>query len=203
MKILTVCPSIRKNEAVEMFMSFKETTYCSDIIFINRKGSITKLMNEVFENNPEYDFYHITNDDTYYKTYEWDKILAEKIIEKGGSGISYGNDLLGGENLPTFPFISGDIVRAVGWLQLPCLSHLCGDMVWKMLGIGLNKLFYVPQVVIEHRHYLNKKSQKDKVYESTNSMKMYEDDNKVFRDWVNSQFKFDLMNIKGVLDGKT
>jgi len=198
MKILTICPSIRKKEAVEMFKSFRETTIDSDIIFLHKEGSITKLINECFEHNKHYDYYHITNDDCIYQTIGWDVSLAEKLIQKGG-GIAYGNDLLGGVNLPTFPFISGKIARALGWLQLPPLDHLCGDMVWKAIGSGLNRLYYCPEVVIEHRHFLNKKAPKTN-YEITNSSEMYNKDNATFRDWVHTQYKYDLDRINAQLE---
>lgn len=146
MKILAICPSIRPTQRAFMLDSFLSTrSDCTTIIIHYNKGNLTKIYNEIFFDNPNYDFYHMMNDDTLYRTDNWDLNLAKK------GKITYGNDCLQEENLCTFPMIDGRIVRALGWLQLPTLEKYCGDSVWKFIGQSLNILEYVPEVVIEHK----------------------------------------------------
>lgn len=109
------------------------------------KGNITNIFNKAFQDNPDYDFYHMTNDDVIYNTVNWDLKLAKK------GKITYGADVFQNQNLCTFPMIDGDIVRALGWLQMPKLERYAGDVVWKFIGQNLNILEYIPSVSIEHK----------------------------------------------------
>lgn len=145
MKILSICPSIYQHKFDKMIHSF-EITSCKEnsIVVINKKDSITKIFNETFEKYSDYDFYHLMNDDCIYETPLWDIKLAKK------GKICYGDDLLQGENLPTFPMIDGDIARALGWLQMPTLERYCGDVVLGFIGKQLNILEYHPEVTIRH-----------------------------------------------------
>ncbi len=148
MRILSICPSIYPHKLDKMLASFHDTVNCSSLLINdNKKKTVTEVFNESFNKYPNFDYYHMTNDDCIYKTKDWDIILANTIVEPG---IAYGNDLLQSENLCTFPMISGDIVRKVGWLQLPSLNRYGGDIVWKFIGQQAKCLHYVPEVIIEH-----------------------------------------------------
>lgn len=148
MKILTICPSIYPHKLTNMMDSFIiSKSECTEIRidYEDNGGNITKIFNDIFNKNPDFDYYFMANDDIMFRTLEWDKILAKK------GRISYGNDTVQGYNLCTFPMIDGDIVRALGWLQLPTLHRYCGDTVWKFIGDNLGILDYYSDVIIEHR----------------------------------------------------
>jgi hypothetical protein len=146
MKILIICPSIYPEKLEKMLDSFTITRSNYTKIVINyEKKSITKIFNEVFEKNPDYDFYFMANDDILFETPLWDLELAVK------GKISYGRDGIQNENLCTFPMIDGDIVRALGWLQMPTLNKYCGDVVWRTIGKSLEILNYCPAVMIKHQ----------------------------------------------------
>lgn len=145
MKILAVLPTIYPEKMDKMCESMNLTkskytdfTFCSE-------GTVTEAINIMFNANPDYDFYMILNDDIEFMTPLWDIKLTQN---KGN--ISYGDDLLQGKNLCTFPMLDGDIARAVGWLQLPTLNKFCGDVVWRTIGQSLNILEYHPEVIIKH-----------------------------------------------------
>lgn len=148
MKILTICPTIYPDKMERMLTSYQQTrSHMNNMVISteNTNGNITYLFNRAFLDNPDYDYYFMANDDIIFKTNHWDKILANK------NSISYGDDLLQSRNLCTFPMIDGDIVRALGWLQMPTLNRYCGDIVWKFIGENLNLLKYYPNVIIEHK----------------------------------------------------
>ena len=223
-KILTICPTRQRSKVCQrMFDSFLMTSSQSDIIFvlddndpylqdygfifknpanfvIGSQTSITKVFNTIFTQNPDYEFYHLTNDDFVYQTVGWDKIFIDKLINKGG-GIAYGNDLCVGQGLCTAPVISGDIVRAIGWLQLPALTHLYGDVVWKLIGHRIDRLFYFKDVIIEHRHTMNGKAEIDDIYKKTNSKEMYQKDDQAFGEWLIKQSHWDIEKIKQCFKG--
>lgn len=144
MKILTICPTINLEKFGTMYETFELTRSKDTRIIATSNLGVTKAINEVFERNPDYDFYHITNDDVEYKTPLWDIKLAQK------GKITYGDDLLQRANLCTFPMIDGNIARAVGWLQLPVLERYAGDVTWKFIGETLGILEYHPEIEIKH-----------------------------------------------------
>ena len=175
MRILTICPTFKRPElASQMSASwFKTSTEDNTLalgcdigdpklsaykdiksankIFCKAGSTVTEVINSIYVQHPNYDFYHITNDDVIYHTHGWDSKFVN-LSEEYGHGIFYGNDLLQGANLCTFPFISAPIVKAVGWLQLPTLNRYAGDVVWKFLGQSCNCLYYMGGVVIQHNH---------------------------------------------------
>lgn len=202
-----------------MITSFKETSTLSDIIigidtdekqiseyidilcefhiliiFFNGKTT-TEIYNSIANCFNGYDFYHLTNDDFVYMTKDWDKIIVQS-SETLGKGIFYGNDTVQKDRMCTAPIISGDIVRSLRWLQMPTLTHLCGDLVWHSIGKKLNILHYLKDVIIEHRHYQNNKAQLDETYRKTNSKEMYDRDWKAFDSWIKESREEDLQRIQ-------
>ncbi len=144
-KILIICPSKYPEKLEKMLDSLLVTRSIHSKIIVNQEiKSVTKIFNQVFEDNPDEDFYFMANDDIVFETPLWDLELAVK------GKISYGNDSYQGENLCTFPMIDGDIVRALGWLQLPTLEKYCGDVVWRTIGRSLNNLNYNSNVIMYH-----------------------------------------------------
>lgn len=69
-----------------------------------------------------------------------------------GVGMVYGNDLLQGENLPTQIAMTANIPAALGRMVPYELTHLYTDTYWLELGRTLNKITYLPEVVVEHMH---------------------------------------------------
>lgn len=128
-----------------MEKSFNSTKSTYTKILYGIKGGVTESINNIFNLYPEEDFYHITNDDVIYESPLWDIELAIK------GKISWGKDGIQNEGLVTFPMIDGDIVRALGWLQLPSLNRYCGDVVWKFIGKECGILNYCPNVKITHK----------------------------------------------------
>ena len=166
---------------------------------IGERENITQIINAKFHMAKPHEFYSITNDDFFYHTKDWDLKLIEEIKLHGKYGIAYGNDLLQGVNMPTTSVISGEIARAVGWLQLPSLIHLFGDNVWQFLGKKTGCLHYRSDVIIEHRHWFSKKVPQDEVYRHTNSKAMYDADHKAFVEWFTQTSKSDAEKIIEVI----
>lgn len=178
---LVICPTYnRQSQFTRMAQSFYMNSVCSDLIVMTAKGSITGLINSV--DYQKYNYVSVTNDDFAYNTYGWDKILIDT-IERKGSGIAFGDDGTDNKHLPSTCIMSAVIPKSLGWIQLPGLIHLCGDMAWQYIGKELNCLYYVPSVSIEHHHFLFGKADKAD-YEQSNSKEMYQKDNETFRHWI-------------------
>lgn len=181
----------------DKFKEYKKIFSLTNHPFIIRyQKSVCEIHNMmVTQLYPNYNFYSIVCDDFIYHTGSWDKILMKKLIEKGG-GFAYGDDGFGGQALPTTCVISGEIIRSLGWIVQPTLKYLCGDLVWRELGQNLNRLFYVPDVKIEHMTHLAGKSEIDNTFKRTNSNINYTEDNKSFRTWRSNNLKNDLEKIR-------
>lgn len=209
MSLLVICPTRERPEKFREFLkSFKDTAkdadlclvidhddpkfneYCpsSEFIVNYKHKNTTQIFNSVFEAFPDYDFYSCSNDDFVYRTKGWDRALCRK------GKICYGNDLLAGKDMPTTSVIDGDIVRALGWLQMPKLQFTQGDAVWKALGHRLNILKHYPKVVIEHRHW-SISGEPDETSKRTNNTRTVREDAKAFREWLHKDMETDVSKL--------
>jgi hypothetical protein len=192
-KNLVICPTYQRPAQFSLMVeSFYKNSVCSDLIVLTEQGSITALINSV--NYTGYEYVGVTNDDFVYHTKGWDKTLIET-LERKGYGIAFGNDGTNNSHLPSTCLMSTAIPKALGYIQLPTLTHLCGDMVWQYIGKKMNCLYYHPHVKIEHMHFLFGKAEKHE-YERTNSREMYINDNVIFKEWVTHESEKDINKIK-------
>jgi hypothetical protein len=132
--------------------------------------------------NTNADIIGFVGDDHRFRSNDWDETVIAANAEMGG-GLIYGNDLLRGEELPSQVFIDARIVRALGWMALPGANHLYLDDTWRSLGHEMDRLKYLPDVVIEHLHPTAGKAEWDEGYRRVNEHSMYEHDAAVFHNW--------------------
>lgn len=122
-------------------------------------------------------------DDHLPRTRGWDLKLIAAIEALDGPGIAYGNDLYQGRALPTAWVVSVEVVRAVGWMMLPACEHMYVDTAVLVLGQAADRIAYVPDVIIEHRHPLAGKAAWDASYRASNSRDRYNADAAAFETW--------------------
>lgn len=222
-KILVICPSrSRPLLCQRMIASFKANSSVSDLCIeidsddpylkeykdilqgtmysIKDRKTTTQRINSIWgECKNDYKFFCVTNDDFIFRTPEWDKKFLIEFASHNNQGIMFGNDLLAGANMPTCSVISADIVNAVGWLQMPRLTHLFGDNVWQQIGRKANCLYYRDNVIIEHCHVFGNKNTPDATHQYTNSKEMYQKDERAFLDWMSEDSKEDIRKVKECL----
>lgn len=114
-------------------------------------------------------------DDHRPRTVGWDQAYLDALRELG-TGIVYGDDGFQGENLPTQVAMTSDIVRALGYMAPPKLTHLFVDDYWKALGQGIGCLRYLPDVIVEHMHPFAGKAEWDEGHRRVNDQAMYKRD---------------------------
>ncbi len=220
---LVICPSRgRPKECKRMVESFLETSNSSTIKLlldmddktleeyrdtikgvsytIGFRKTTTELINDHWKFSSDcFKYFSVTNDDFIYRTKNWDTKLINSMIPNRGLGIAYGDDLLAGQAIPTTSIISREIVEALGWLQMPTLTHLFGDNVWAYIGKICKCLYYNPSVVIEHMHVFANKQERDDTFERCNSKKMYEIDSHAYGQWLIEQSQEDIKTVSQVL----
>jgi hypothetical protein len=119
-----------------------------------------------FEN---YDAVGFLGDDHVPRTLRWDLRFLDE-LERLGTGIVYGNDLIHGAALPTAVAMTADITATLGYMVPAGLIHMWIDNVWKAWGEGIGRLSYLPDVVIEHVHPLVGKAPTDDLYAETGAL---------------------------------
>lgn len=129
----------------------------------------------------------------------WDERFRE-CLSGGGPGLVYGNDLLQGENMPTAVAMTSDIVATLGYFAPPQLVHLCLDLCWLDWGRGLDRITYLPDVVIEHMHPAAGKAELDAGYEEVNSSEQVTADSEAYHDYRdNGGLQADLDKLRALL----
>jgi len=79
----------------------------------------------------------------------WDRALVNAIVRMGGTGFAYPWDATR-EDIPEAVVLSSDIVKALGWMCEPTLSHWYVDNVWADLGWGIGGLRHLRAIKVEH-----------------------------------------------------
>jgi hypothetical protein len=123
---------------------------------------------------PLYDYFVFMGDDHLPRTPGWDKAFIQALGTN--TGIVYGDDLLQGANLPTAYGMTRDLVNELRGMTFPGCVHLFFDNFVKQLGLDLEYLKYLPDVIIEHMHPVAGKAEMDEGYERVNQPKWYEKD---------------------------
>lgn len=109
-------------------------------------------------------------DDHYFITEGWDEILMKALADMGGSGMVYPDDKKRAD-IPESVVMSTDMVKVLGHFAEPTLSHYYIDNVWGDLGKRASLLRYVPEAVVEHRHYqVDPNQEHDETYRSAEAM---------------------------------
>lgn len=138
-----------------------------------------------------YKFICFLGDDVRPRTFGWDKILSKPLLDR--PGISYANDLIQKEFLPTHVVMSSEIIKTLGFMAPPILKHLFMDNFWLDLGKATNSIHYFEDVVLEHMHPVLEKSTVDKVY--LDSWGLFDHDKAAYEKYKESDFLNDVEKV--------
>ncbi len=204
MKMCVVVPSRGRPENAErLAQAFKDTGAEADLYIVidnddpkwneyaksenykklpadNKTGGCAKSLNTGavllldITKYPLYDYFVFMGDDHLPRTPGWDKAFIQAL--GSNTGIVYGDDLLQGANLPTAYGMTRDLVNELRGMTFPGCVHLFFDNFVKQLGLDLEYLKYLPDVIIEHMHPVAGKAEMDEGYERVNQPKWYEKD---------------------------
>lgn len=165
-------------------------------------GSFQRVLNGVAPHFPSAILGSV-GDDHRFRTRGWDTRVKEALQQPG---IAYANDLYQRDILPTAAFMSREVYEALGWFALPVCDHLYIDNAWKDIGLGIDSLHYLPDVIIEHLHYTNHKSAFDASYARTNARSQFDKDALAYSEWIGrgrpwevSQRQKDIERVKDAL----
>ncbi len=137
-------------------------------------------------------------DDHRPRTPAWDEAYLRE-LRRMGSGFVYGNDLFQYAEMPTQVAFTSDIAKALGCMCPPQFRHLCVDVVWREWGRGMGRLTYLPDVIIEHMHYLAGKAREDRNYRAVNSILIAEHDGATYKDYMENQYWYDIEKLMALV----
>lgn len=147
----------------------------------------------------EYDAIGFMGDDHRPRSAGWDSRYLDA-LRNLGSGYVYGNDLLMGERIPTQVSISSTIIRTLGFFGPPGFWHLYVDNTWKDMGTSLDRLTYLPDVIIEHMHPAAGKAEFDSGYKHVNSAITVKHDEQEYKRWKRVDFPKERDRVARALD---
>lgn len=118
-------------------------------------------------------------DDHFPRTSGWDVAYTDALWEMS-TGMVYGNDLLQGGNLPTQIAMTANIPRRLQFFAYPRFKHLWVDNSWLALGKAIDRIKYLPDVIIEHMHPGAGKVENDENYTRVNASSIIDHDTRVY-----------------------
>jgi len=136
-------------------------------------------------------------DDHRPRTPGWDKTLTDALITR--PGVAYGDDGLRGEELPTAVVMSAALVRRLGYMCPPGLTHLYVDAFWKQLGTDIGNLQYRPDVLIEHLHPSAGKAAADDGYARMLALEAAGTDRRTYDEFLCQRWPADLARLRDSL----
>ena len=146
--------------------------------------------NALCEAMPGYAGYMILNDDQIIHTPGWDRVLLDAIDEFARDRghrlvIPHWRDGIHDERLPQ-GFVTAELLAITqSYLPRGYMRHLFTDNYFKFIGETCGMLRYVPEVFIEHLHFVNGKAKPDANYAETQNSVAYRRDEAQFRRWMN------------------
>ena len=148
---------------------------------------------------PDYKYYFFGSDDLVFITKNWDKIMIDKIVSEGGVAIPHANDLFQKGNLVACPLIPLNLLKAVGYFSPSKFVHCFVDNIWTDIGKAINKLFFMPDVIIEHLHPYAQKALMDTTYSEVNSGFIFANDKYNYIAWKNEELPKIIERIKKII----
>lgn len=148
----------------------------------DRRGCVAALNRVVPFILSEYDVIHFQGDDHRAQTVGWHKKF-EEALSNPKTQIVYGDDRVQGKNLPTEFSVKTGFVKALGKFIPADLDHLWFDNLYRDIGLDLNVIEYLPQVVIQHFHPIAGKAEWDEGYKAVNDPGKFAKDAQEYQRW--------------------
>lgn len=163
-----------------------------------RNGFAPRLSDEATHMAAHYFALASWGDDHRPRTHGWDTALVEALGVLG-TGFAYGDDGFQHEELPTACAMTSDIVTTLGWMTPPGLEHLFVDRFWRDTGEALDRITYLPEVLIEHMHPAAGKADWDPLWTDANTEECYEHDGEAYEFYKLTQADADLDKLRVLL----
>jgi len=152
------------------------------------------------------DYYANLNDDHLFVTDRWDEKLIEICESKGrGWGIACAADKLTDWSTHPHPsgcVISGKMTRVLGWIAPPGTRHIGIDVIQGRICKAIDRLFFAPDILVEHRHWVNGMRPMDENYKWVYGREEQEHGDNAVVAYMHGLFKHDVAKIKAAMEAE-
>lgn len=145
----------------------------------------------------EYTAVAFMGDDHVPRTVGWAHAYLDTLAELG-TGVVFGDDLHRGAELCSQWAMTADIVRALGRMIPADVEHLYSDTSVMDVAREAGCLRYLPDVVVEHVHYIVGKATQDAGYIRVNSIGQYARDGASYEAWKANQMAADVATVRAL-----
>lgn len=170
----------------------KQAAREGDKLTVGPRKGLVEWTNEIATQSLDYPFLASLGDDHIPRTPGWDRALIKAIERMGGTGFSYPWDGTR-EDIPEAVVMSSDIVRALGWMGMPDLSHWYIDTVWADLGRSAGCIRHLRVIAVDHAHWDAGKAAVDQTY-ADSSEKLKADRTAYYR-WRKERMALDIHTV--------
>lgn len=145
--------------------------------------------NMLCDSHPGYSGYMVLNDDQIIHTSGWDRMILDRLDKlEAESGhrlwIPHWRDGIHDEKLCQ-GFSTREMLAATGsHLPRGYMRHLFTDNYFMFIGKTCGLLHYMPEIFIEHLHFVVGKAPVDQNYQRSNSVDAYQRDETAFKRWL-------------------
>jgi len=126
----------------------------------------TPIINNILAERAQGNILMIANDDQVFRDKNWDNRLDEEAAKFSDEiYCMWFNDGRYQEKICTFPILSKKWVNTLGYIEPFLFEHFnCDLWIWQ-IGKMINRLHYIPDILVEHLHPDTGKSQPDNTTE--------------------------------------
>lgn len=191
-------PKLQDYYSVEEKLSSSNVQLMSYVNPIRRKfgPTLNVIATEFCE---RYKYIYWCGDDHLPITENWDQKYRDE-LDKLGTGIVYGNDLVMGSTIPTQMAVTSDIVKILGYAVPEGFIHLYIDNYFLELGKALGKITYLPDVIVQHLHPCAGQAEEDQTYKEANSPENWSNDQARFEKYMQEELYSDVEKLRRYIE---
>ncbi len=140
----------------------------------------------------KYKYLGFVGDDIVFRT-KWEKKFIQYLSEFERVMV-YANDLVWQDGaLATHPFITSNMVRALGFFGCPAVGHHFFDNYWMEMLKRVGSTQFMPFVIMEHFHPVVGKELQDSAYHQIESK--FDDNHSKYLEYMTNSFESDVKKV--------
>jgi len=167
-------------------------------LVIGERKKFAATYNDIVMDNLDYKYISFFGDDHVPRSDRWDEQFRRE-LDKMGTGVVYGNDLVMGEAIATEWTITSDIPKTLGYAVPKGFVHLYVDNYFMKLGESIGKLSYLSDVVVQHMHPCAGTAVEDLTYREANSQANWSNDRIRFEKYMSEELASDAEKLRRLL----
>ncbi len=140
----------------------------------------------------KYKYVGFIGDDIVFRT-KWEKKFIQYLSEFKNVMV-YANDLVWQDGaLATHPFVTSNMIRALGFFGCPGVGHHFFDNYWMEMLKRVGVIQFMPLVIMEHFHPVVGKESEDSAYEQIESK--YHENHAKYLNYMANNFESDVKKV--------